>query len=260
MKDVSFQIAGLFVSNGKGRHLTRTMPEHELIFVKSGTLHIREGSCSFAVGPGQYLILRGGVEHGGTADYEKDLSFFWAHFSAPDAELEKCRRRGSISRQECFAQYFTLLVDEQHVPDNRRTCDLLMEILLNETCRDQLPGDAGATVPELAAAAKRFINLKFAAGISSADVARELNCSRDYLGKVFRSAVGSTISQYINFMRCREAACLLRSGVMSVKEIAFFCGFNDLPHFRRQFFRRYSVTPGQYRRIHRVSSVNTMNT
>ena len=46
---------------------------------------------------------------------------------------------------------------------------------------------------------------------------------------------------------------------LSIKEIAFFCGFNDLPHFRRQFFRRYSVTPGEYRRVHRVGKVNTMN-
>ena len=95
--------------------------------------------------------------------------------------------------------------------------------------------------------------------ISSSGVAKELNCSRDYLGRIFHRALGCTVSQYINRKRCREAAYLLRSGVLSIKEIAFFCGFNDLPHFRRQFFRCYSVTPGEYRRVHRVGSVNTMN-
>jgi len=259
MGSIIFQLAGLFVSNGKGRHLTRTMEDHELIFVKSGTLHIREGARRFAVAAGQYLILRGGVEHGGTADYEKDLSFFWAHFTCPGAELEKRCRCGDVVRQDYFAQYFTLLVNEQNTPGNRFVCDRLMEILLHETLRKNDRQVSAAEVSELAAAARRIIDLKFAAGIRSSGVAKELGCSRDYLGKIFRRSTGSTISQYINLKRCREAAYLLRSGVLSVKEIAFFCGFNDLPHFRRQFFRRYSVTPGEYRRVHRVVKVNTMN-
>ena len=90
-------------------------------------------------------------------------------------------------------------------------------------------------------------------------MATELNCSRDYLSHVFQNTFGLSVLQYINHMRCREAAYLLRSSVSSIKEIAFFCGFNDLPHFRRQFFRKYSVTPRQYRRVHRVGNVNTMN-
>ena len=247
------------MSNGKSRHLTRTMPSHELIFVKSGVLHIREGEQDYAVRAGQYLILRGGIEHSGTADYEDDLSFFWGHFSCPDEELEKWPRYGNVSRPDYFAQYFTLLVNEQSTPGNQRTCDLLMEILLNETRRDNIPSVSMPKIPELAEAAKRLIDLKFAAGISSSNVAKELNCSSDYLGKVFHNSMGCTLLQYINYKRCREAAYLLRMTVMSIKEIAFSCGFNDLPHFRRQFYRKYSVTPSQYRKMNRVGKVNTMN-
>lgn len=259
MGNIEFTIAGLFVSNGKGRHLTRTMQSHELIFVKSGILHIREGEHEFAVQAGQYLILHGGVEHGGTADYEKELSFFWGHFSCPESELQKGERYGDVMRPDYFTQYFTLLINEQNTPDNEHNCNLLMEILLNETRRSRLPSHVGPRIPELAESAKRIIDLRFAAGISSSHVAKELNCSRDYLGKVFHAALGSTISQYINYKRCREAAYLLRTSVLSIKEIAFFCGFNDLPHFRRQFFRKYSVTPREYRRVNRVGNVNTMN-
>ena len=259
MNDVKFELAGLFVSNGKGRHLTRTIPNHELIFVKSGVLHIRAAEQYFEVGAGQYLILHKGIEHGGTADYDGDLSFFWGHFDCPDEVLEHCRQYGSSTRPDYFAQYFTLLINEQRTPDNHRTCGLLMEILLNETCRS-----GGGEAPkfkfsELAESAKRIIDLRIVENISSGDVAKELNCNRDYLGKVFHKAFGCSIIQYINRMRCREAAYLLRTSVSSIKEIAFFCGFNDLPHFRRMFARHYSVSPGQYRRMHRVSKFNTMN-
>ena len=136
-----------------------------------------------------------------------------------------------------------------------------MQILLNETCR-VTANEAirfKGLVSELAESAKRTVDLHFAEKISTADVAAELNCSPNYLGKVFHNAFGCSILQYINRIRCREAAYLLRTSISSIKEIAFFSGFNDLPHFRRQFFRTYSVTPKQYRRLHRVSKSNTMN-
>ena len=259
MKNIKFGLAGLFVSNGKGRHVTRIMPEHELIFVKSGVLHIREAEHFYEVKAGEFLILHKGVEHGGTADYGKDLSFFWGHFTCPESVLKNCHPYGTSPRQEFFTQYFTLLINEQKFPDNQRTCDLLMEILLNETCRAAANETSRLKVSELAESAKRTVDLRFADNISTADVAAELNCSPDYLGKVFHKAFGCSILQYINRMRCRQAAYLLRTSASSVKEIAFFSGFNDLPHFRRLFFRRYSVTPKQYRRIHRVSNSNTMN-
>ena len=259
MKNVKFELAGYFVSNGKGRHVTRVMDCHELIFVKSGVLHIREADRFFEVKAGQYIILRKGIQHGGTADYKKDLTFFWGHFDCSHARLKNCRQYGTSARPDHFTEYYTLLVNEQKTPDNSRTCDLLMEILLNETCRAETETPSRVKLPELAESAKRIIDLRFADSISTSDVAAELNCDSDYLGKVFRKAAGCTVLQYINHLRCREAAFLLRSSVSSIKEIAFFCGFNDLPHFRRQFFRQYSLSPGQYRRVYRLRKTNTMN-
>lgn len=259
MENLTFVLAGLFISNGKGRHVTRTLPDNELIFVRSGTLHIREADRFFQVGAGQYLILHKGIEHGGTADYERDLSFFWGHFDCPGELLKPCHKYGTAVRPDYFTQYFTLLINEQKMPDNRETCSLLMKILLNET-RRAVSGEASRfKLSDLAESAKRIADLRFADSISTADVAAELNCSPDYLGKVFRKAFGCSVLQYINRMRCREAAYLLRTSVSSIKEIAFFCGFNDLPHFRRLFFRRYSVSPVQYRRMHRIGNANTMN-
>lgn len=261
MKNIKFELAGLFVSNGKGRHITRVRDYYELIFVKSGVLHIREAEHPFEVKAGQFLILHKGVEHGGTADYEKNLSFFWGHFTCQESDLKSYHSYGTSLRPEFFTQYFTLLINEQKFPDNQRTCDLLMQILLNETCRITTNEAARfkGSVSELAESAKRTVDLRFADNISTADVADELNCSPDYLGKVFLKAFGCSILQYINSTRCRQAAYLLRTSNSSVKEIAFLSGFNSLPHFRRLFFRQYSVTPKQYRRIHRVSKSNTMN-
>lgn len=259
MTDVKFLISGLFISNGKGRHVTRSMKCHELIFVKSGTLYIREEKLEYAVSAGQYIILEKFKEHSGTVNYEKKLSFFWGHFECSDTFFQKLPKYGSAQRSDYLMQYFTLLINEQKYPDNEVTCNLLMEILLNETIRKSQLESLSCKVSLLAEAAKRIIDLNFTSQVSCSKIALELNCSADYLGKVFRKSFNTSLLEYLNKKRCNEAAYLLRSGDSSIKEIAFFCGFNDLPYFRRQFFRIYSVTPGQYRKMHRTDKVNTMN-
>ena len=259
MTETKFLISGLFISNGKGRHITRTMKCHELIFVKSGILYIREENHEYAVSAGQYIILEKFREHGGTADYDKKLSFFWGHFECSDSFFSQLPKYGSAQRSDYLMQYFTLLTNEQKHPDNQLTCDLLMEILLNETIRKSRPETLSAKVSLLAEAAKRIIDLNFTSHVTCSKIALELNCSADYLGKVFRKSFDVSLLEYLNNKRCDEAAYLLESGDSSIKEIAFFCGFNDLPYFRRQFFRIYSVTPGQYRKMHRANKVNTMN-
>lgn len=259
MAELKFNVAGLFISNGKGIHVTRTINTSELIFVKSGTLHIRVGNSHYAVHAGQWLIMPAGVEHGGTQDYEKNLSFFWGHFYDGKEEISKSELYGNARRQDFFTGYFSMLIKEQEFPDNSEVCTLLMKILLKETRRHMENKTEASNASSLAQSAKRIIDLKFDSPLSSSAVAEELNCNADHLGKVFRKAYNCTMLEYLNDKRCCEAEYLLRNGTSSVKEIAFFCGFNDLPYFRRQFFKRYSVTPTQYRQLNQTKDVNTMN-
>lgn len=259
MSELRFEIAGLFISNGKGRHVTLATDTTELIFVKSGTLHIRVGETHYAVSQGQWLIMPCGIEHGGTEEYERKLSFFWGHFYGGEEELAKAIPYGTSLRRENFLNYFTILTNEQKYPDSQQTCNLLMKILLNETCRNAPSENNDPLASNLAQGAKRILDLKFASQVGSSDVAKELNCNVDYLGRIFRRAFSCTMIDYLNTKRCEEAATLLRYGTSSVKEIAFFCGFNDLAYFRRQFFRRYSMTPVQYRQLHKTEYINTMN-
>lgn len=259
MSDLKFEIGGLFISNGKGRHVTVITDTTELIFVKSGTLNIRVGEKEYAVNSGQWLIMPCGVEHGGTKDYEKNLSFFFAHFYGGEKELANAVEYGTSYRQEYFNSYFTFLLNEQKVAGGQKTCDLLMQILLNETARNNRPENIISTSSNLAGEAKRIIDLDFASPLTASVIAKNLSCNTDYLGRIFKKTFNCTMMEYLNNKRCEEAATLLQYSTSQVKEIAFFCGFNDMPYFRRQFFKHYSVTPLKYRELHQIKSVNTMN-
>lgn len=255
MKQIHFLNGGKFISRGRGRHPTRVIDSVELILVISGKLSIFELENEFFVKEGEFLFLYPDRQHGGLADYPKNLSFFWGHFRAGEKFLAPFPQYGSAARPESFSEYFELLLAEQRVRDNEKTCDLLLEILLNETTRIPTPYEADQS--RLAEEARQIIKLRFSDNISTADIARELGCNADHLGRVFHNNYGVSIVESLNATRLEKCASLLRSGPGSIKEIAYACGFNDPAYFRRRFFSHFSLRPSQYRKLHSNIRINT---
>lgn len=258
--------AGRFISRGKGRHITRVIDSYELILVVSGVLEMFEETQRFRVEAGEYLVLSPGRRHGGIGAYGADLSFFWCHFlprsEAGEARLAALAGPAPAARPGRFAEYFSLLLTEEKAARNRlaehqRCIDLLGELLLAEAALppEHGPGrGAGGTIPEQA---ETLIRLHFEEDISTATLARELGCHPDYLGRLYRERFGCTVIDAINDARINCARRLLVNSHLSVKEIAFESGFNDPVYFRRQFFRRTGMTPGEYRRSRLGGHINT---
>ena len=68
-----------------------------------------------------------------------------------------------------------------------------------------------------------------------------------YINRVFKKNTGVSIHAFLVNYRITAAMEILRSGSMSVKEIASMVGFSDLPHFTKTFKRITGITPGRYR-------------
>ena len=74
------------------------------------------------------------------------------------------------------------------------------------------------------------------AGVS----ARELN-------RAFKEATGLTPVQYHQRLRMELATTLLPNRSLSIEEIAFKCGFEDVRHFRRLWQRHFEMSPSASR-------------
>lgn len=254
-KDIKFLNAGKFISRGHGRHPVRIIDSYELIYVIAGTLSIFEEKTAYTLEAGEYLLLYPEKMHGGTLNYPHNLSFFWGHFHAPCNFRDKFPKYGMTARPDRFADYYQLLLSEQNNHSSGMTCNLLMEILLNETLLST--EDNSVKYRHLTEMAMRILKTRFSEDISTASISGELSCNADYLGRIFKEIYGITIICQLNIFRTANAAKLLKSTARTVKEIGFESGFNDLAYFRRQFFRIYSVTPAQYRKIHSEGHINT---
>lgn len=78
-------------------------------------------------------------------------------------------------------------------------------------------------------------------------LARQMGLSRPYFSRAFKQRFGLTPQAYHTHARLREAARLLRSTDIPIKEIAFEFGFGDAKFFTRLFKRHLGVLPSDIR-------------
>lgn len=113
---------------------------------------------------------------------------------------------------------------------------------------DRYPG--AITDPRLARAID-YIEANLGAGMSLSSIASEAGVSKYHFSRIFHGKVGSTPLQFVLERRLRHAARALTDTDDPIKQIAFRCGFTNLPHFNHAFRQRFGVTPGAYRRAGR---------
>lgn len=243
--DFHFQTGGKFVSSGKRqKHIKRSIDTMELIFIVSGSLGMFEENKKFTLNAGDFLYLFPHRVHGGTDFYSRDLEFFWIHFSGDIEKLAQMPQSGKVHFPSRMANYLVMLLEEQDAADNHESCDLLLALALNESCR------IGGKTSEnrLAAEALKIIKHNYSQPLSTSKIAKILRCNSDYLGRVFHREYHTTPTAYLNSLRLEKASALLKSGFCSVKEAAFCSGYSDLAYFRRLFRKKYSMTPGEFRK------------
>ena len=78
------------------------------------------------------------------------------------------------------------------------------------------------------------------------DLARNLALSRRQLFRKFKGLTGQTPHGFLRSMRLERAAQLLRGSEMTVMQITFAVGFDDLKHFRTVFRQRFGVLPSEF--------------
>lgn len=85
-------------------------------------------------------------------------------------------------------------------------------------------------------------------------MAESVNLSPPYFCYLFKSITGVPPAKYLKSLRMQQAAMLLTTTFLSVKEIVSRAGFTDESHFVRDFKRLYGLTPSEYRNSAFVSS------
>ena len=73
--------------------------------------------------------------------------------------------------------------------------------------------------------------------------------SEYYLCHIFKEEMGISLSAYINGVRIKKAAVMLKCTSLTVTEIAAVAGFGDVNYFCRVFKKLMGISPAKYRAL-----------
>lgn len=94
--------------------------------------------------------------------------------------------------------------------------------------------------------AVEYIETHLADPLSAHDLAEALALNKNYLGRIFRSATGATIGNFILQRKMELAKARMLGGARLIKEVAADLGFSDAHYFARLFKRHVGVRPSDF--------------
>jgi transcriptional regulator GlxA family with amidase domain len=97
-------------------------------------------------------------------------------------------------------------------------------------------------------AAMEYINHNYTADISREGLAAHIGIHHDNLGKYFKMYFGKKMNDYINELRIKDAARLLKDTDEKIIDIAYSVGFGSLRTFNKAFRQFMRVSPVSYRK------------
>ncbi|MBQ9965138.1 MAG: AraC family transcriptional regulator [Clostridia bacterium] len=108
---------------------------------------------------------------------------------------------------------------------------------------------ANCTIENIVAKIKYELESDFSREHSLEALAKKHNVSIYYLSHAFKATTGYGIKQYLILCRISAAKEMLTYTELSISEICFSVGFNDLSNFSRIFTRITGHSPSAYRSI-----------
>ena len=80
------------------------------------------------------------------------------------------------------------------------------------------------------------------------DLSQHFKLTRPYISKFIKIKSGKTFKETLQAIRLKKAKSLLKNGNMTVENIAYAIGYQNVENFNRLFKRTYNITPLQFRK------------
>lgn len=98
----------------------------------------------------------------------------------------------------------------------------------------------------------RYVEERLEHKVTLREVAAQFDFTPNYLGQLFKAETGVAFSDFLNDLRMKRACALLDDPRMKVYEIAERIGYKNIIYFNRQFKQIMGMTPGEYRKKHKI--------
>ena len=228
--------------------------DHYLIHcVLSGKGTFTVGDRKFRLSAGQGFLIHPNIITTYTADAEDPWYYCWVGFGGDGAEFIMNQCGLTLEHPTFFFQNPEKM--EKCVRDINRsinpganpfaTMARLYEFfaLLYRENDPQRLASQGAVE-----SAMEYAMRNYSYGVTVEELARHVGVDRSHLFRLFKKLLGMSPQEYLLSFKLARARELMESTDLSVTEIMYSCGFNDLSNFSKQFKKVYGSSPASFRK------------
>jgi len=279
---------GLGIFNPGWTHPGRLLTSSVLILGVRGTVHLAVDGEPVDMVPGRVVVLPAGWGHTGTAALSEGASYFWCHFTLPEAgsllsqdEADTILSSEGVTSHllddaafvplpfdlpepEPLVNEFRELLNQQENPTYTGwKFQLLFQLLLvhlTETviAAHQPPKEVSSSSSVVYGILANVAENLTDPNLSIKTIASALGLNLDYAGRRFKQVMGLSVGDYLLTQRLKLALGRLHQTGDTLEAVAAACGFGSLRHFLRQFKAHYGTTPTEARNRYRMMHFNSL--
>lgn len=228
----------------------------EILYFLKGECNVINGNEELSVKTGDIVVFNSEALHyvkitNGPTEYiivQLDATYFEAMgFKISDVNINK------IIKDKEISDILEKALDERKnaLPYYRESVKAMMLEMLVIIFRNYLVDDPHSNdisnKLRLTKKVVKYIKRHYDEDLTVEKISEHCGYSRFYISKTFKEITGYTVIWYINAARIEKAKSLLKSGDLSMSEIALQCGFVNQSYFGKVFKRLENISPHEYK-------------
>lgn len=244
------------------RHPNRTLPHHDLVYVKKGGFNVIVENELIQSREGDIMFLPAYKYHHSNEDNLENSSCYYIHFTPNDKDFIKFEKGAlnndfycipskiNIKHNSNLVAYFHEItaLGPLEIKENTKLLNSILSRIFSEI--DLLVHDQnGFRYDELTTNVIALLMENVDKKISINDLAEKLNFSPRTIQKHFKDDTGKTIHDYHLQLKLNKSKYFIVAYPnMSIKEIANRLGFYDEFHYSKAFKKSFGLSPTQYKK------------
>lgn len=242
-KEIIYKFASLRFFNEKEYHVSRVCKDDVLLLVYDGILRFSENGIFYEVHPGEYHIQKHGSLQEGVRPSDSP-KYLYIHFYAQWTQDSLIAKSGTFDyeslKNEIEQMNALSYSDAPYIIKAAKFYSILSKL-----CKD----NAGSSIAEKIS---EFIIENYQQNISIDLLCEKFSFSKNHIINVFKKSFMQTPITYLNTVRLKKAEELLITTSEPIENIAYGCGYQNYSHFYRQFVRKNSISPENFRKQRRI--------
>lgn len=243
------------------RKITRTLPHHELLFIKGGKGSITIGKKRYQLKGCMLFYICPDVHHSFEIDADEPGYFLSVHFSYVRVSFNDSKWDVKNEGDGLSLSPGQELKDYYHIEDAFRklaeswetklpgyefaTRTLLQQLLITvfQHTRKQNQNYAISLKVEKVI---EYMHQHASHRVNLAELSELVHLAPTYLSRSFKETTGYSVIEFFNRIKIDKAKELMIEGDKKVKEVAQALGFTDEFYFSRIFKRIEGMSPSEY--------------